>query len=1208
MTSRRQRIFSCPGCSLRLTGLESECPKCKRRFGEDSELECPFCGTLVSPRLDHCPSCGIDYSEFADHAEEQLWQKALDKIVEEIEELRTEDRAGSEGPGDALEPPAPHETPRGPETDEEALCPVCQRVVSSSDSVCPGCGAEFEDGEDAYDDSTAVCPVCGETVSYEAPACPCCGAEFEDEGETEEPEEAAKVLQRPPLRAPGTPAVADERGGLIAKTPAVKAHAGSGLSNGFSVTNGSGIINGKGQTNGIQFVNGLGAVNGKDLINGSGTYNGTGSGRLQGRRRRQQLPIYMRWQIIAVLVAVAIIVPSYLQFSKSGDDGPYSIDGDFGDWEEAVMFTVTSVSPDVDPDVVEWAAARHTDNVYLYVRMSQEAMTGLAAQRLVLFIDSDDSPGSGYSVGGVGADYMIELFGWNSSIATSAISRYHLTEDQADWNGWAVSGPVECLLAGDRLEAKARLVGGLDESAKFILTAQDEYCVNCISYPVVLSGGVLIIEQSPTPEVKDSEVVPIGPSTGILRLRFTCQGAGGTVEGVVPVLSGVTSSEQVQPFSIEVGQERLIDLMVDSSGLTSGQFVSAAIAGDGVSSSFAHVEIVGDGTRAYANCPPSGISIDGAFADWENLTVKDVDSIPLENRNIDIDSVGANTTDQDAFFYVSVYGEICAGTYIPQGCAIPSGQGGGAVVTARKTAEDFIRVYIDSDRTRSTGRYVSIGSLVIGADYMIEVKGLCREIVSVTVNRYDGTGWVATTAQADAAKDTSRMEIGVESSAIGENPDIDFIIETTDWSGTKDQATDSAYGLGMRTWAIDSSATSSLATESSNQRKIFYDGSNFWSIYFDGSSTVYGYSTDGGETWTTVGDVFSTSGVRRASLWYDSSEQLVYAIGDTSSSSVAVRLQRGVVDPVTQEIEWQATDSQQAVTTYSLASKNSFICKDLNGYLWIIGTDMTQTGPSRYNMGVYKSTSVDDITSWTLSGSILDSGSLSVDIKGTILPAGSGSDVWAVYNYDTTVAARKCTGGSWGSEEEIYSASGTLDFINTAPASSLVDDDGVLHVVYGDGTKSGSDQRPHIMYSYRDSVGWESSERLDESGDTVGQKHPSIALDNSTGDIYAIWIRMDNNNVVCKVNVSGSWSFVTIGEQTSHTKQHLSAIYSVSGEGNICWQWTQNTTGTIEVMFDKIPEFEDLALPVLTIIVVFALISRRRRGGAKDERQDETRA
>ncbi|MFO7530643.1 MAG: cbb3-type cytochrome c oxidase subunit I, partial [Marinobacter sp.] len=54
--------------------------------------------------------------------------------------------------------------------------------------------------------------------------------------------------------------------------------------------------------------------------------------------------------------------------------------------------------------------------------------------------------------------------------------------------------------------------------------------------------------------------VPIGPSTGILRLRFTCQGAGGTVEGVVPILTGVTSSEQVQPFSIEVGQERLIEV------------------------------------------------------------------------------------------------------------------------------------------------------------------------------------------------------------------------------------------------------------------------------------------------------------------------------------------------------------------------------------------------------------------------------------------------------------------------------------------------------------------------------------------------------------------------------------------------------------------------------------------------------------------------
>jgi len=225
---------------------------------------------------------------------------------------------------------------------------------------------------------------------------------------------------------------------------------------------------------------------------------------------------------------------------------------------------------------------------------------------------------------------------------------------------------------------------------------------------------------------------------------------------------------------------------------------------------------------------------------------------------------------------------------------------------------------------------------------------------------------------------------------------------------------------------------------------------------------------------------------------------------------------------------------------------------------------------------------------------MLSSDTDSSNTKGSVLPAGSGSDVWVVYNYDMTVAARKCTSGSWGSQEAIYTATGTLNFIDTAPASALVDEDGVLHVVYGDGTTSGSNQRPHIRYSYRNSAGWASSVRLDSTADSVGQRYPTISLDASTGNVYAMWIQRDNNNVLCKKNVSGTWSFVSIDDQTTYSKQHLTSVYSVIGEGAICWQWTQNSTSPYHVIFDKIPEFSDAVLPVLFVLTIFVAVQRRR--------------
>ncbi len=188
-----------------------------------------------------------------------------------------------------------------------------------------------------------------------------------------------------------------------------------------------------------------------------------------------------------------------------------------------------------------------------------------------------------------------------------------------------------------------------------------------------------------------------------------------------------------------------------------------------------------------------------------------------------------------------VYGEICAGVYIPKSCVVPmsSGGGGGTMLPTKKTAEDFMRVYIDSDMSQSTGLRVSTGSYAIGADYMVEIRGLCCEISSVTLNIYEDGDWSELSVQVDAAKDESRMEIGVPSSVIGGASQIDFVIETTDWSGDTDTAPTEAYEITMRTWAVDSSGPTSTATQTSNQRKVFQDGANFWSFYIEMDPTRY---------------------------------------------------------------------------------------------------------------------------------------------------------------------------------------------------------------------------------------------------------------------------------------------------------------------------------------------------------------------------------
>ncbi len=333
------------------------------------------------------------------------------------------------------------------------------------------------------------------------------------------------------------------------------------------------------------------------------------------------------------------------------------------------------------------------------------------------------------------------------------------------------------------------------------------------------------------------------------------------------------------------------------------------------------------------------------------------------------------------------------------------------------------------------------------------------------------------------------------------------------------------------------------------------------------------------------------------SVWYDPVDDTVYAVGDTSSTSNNVRVRSGTVG--SSSITW-GSEVTVSVSSNNMANKNSFICKDSNGYLWLMATVKTGSS-STYDLAVYKSNSVDSISAWTLSSLMLATDSSTNTVKGSVLPTNTGSDVWAVYNYDLNVAARKCTSGSWGSEESVFAGSGTgLDFINTAPASALVDGDGVVHVVYGDDTKNGV-AKSSIEYRYRGGSGWSSVITLDSTAGSVANKHPSISLETVTGDVYAVWVQDDNENLICKKNSSGTWSFLTIGGQTTYEKNHLTSVYSVSGASNICWIWTQNKTGTIEVFFHKIPEFQDIALPVFTVLIMFIVISRRRSARKKDE-------
>ena len=1132
---------------------------------EEQSIHCPLCGKKVPSDVDKCPFCST-------HIDKIMLKREVDRVIER--RLMRKIKASA-----AEAPAAP--VPNTPIPEVKVTCPGCGLELKGGEAKCSRCGIPL-----AVDDDLLECPDCGAQFVPGAKACPKCGVPFVDEAETALPE----PMPEPYVEAP-RPVIREVSPAEVVTTlPAEPVSVGRGL------------------------TNGRGAINGTGLVNGTGMINGTrGESRQPSPARRRGFAV-ARWQFLAVLVALVIIIPTFIYISYSNDGAPYSVDGDFGEWDGSDSYSMSILADAPITVVEEWSVAIDSTRVYVYVSAVGDIFGTTSVESFFLFVDSDGDEGTGYAVGTMGADFMIELDGWNGSVQSSDVCTYDpdSAAERYDWNSWESLGGAASRLDENQLEAMGNLQEAPSADAQFMLLSQDQMARRSVSASVPDEGGALIVRQSLSPSVPVSGILPSSDSETMLTLEFTCDGVEGTVDSVEVQLENLPPLVSTfEPFTLQPGEVVTVDFEVDTTSLSIGQFVSARVFVEDIGSSFASVVVLGQPARAYVGSVPSSVSIDGAFGDWTERTASDIDLLDVLNNNIDVRNVGVFNTSVSSSFFISVAGEMCSGSYVPimKGKPVPS-DGGVVVPVTRKTAEDITRIFIDSDMSSATGYPVSVDSKVIGADYRIEVRGLNGEVVSSVLHAYSGVSWALVSSELDTEVDWQRMEVGVPSYELGGAVAIDFIIETTDWRQYKDYvALDEATMLaltggisssvGTLAWAVDS-ATSNEATSSSNQRKLFYDGTNFWSFYFDGANTVYKYSSNGGVTWSAETQAFTTSGVNKASLWYDSSNSLVYIIGDNSVPSQDAYIRRGTVTESPAAISWGTERAFDiSGSNFDLANKNTFITKAANGSVWVAVVTDTSDTQEQYNIRVAYTASGDDIGgSWADAGNLISPRMDDPYGRATLLPGSAGEAIWAVYTYDGGVYSRTHSGTIWRNEVEIHAPSGGTSAENTiyAPPSAVVDSNQVVHVVYGTSTMATGVWDPDILYTYSTSIStWSNRRTMDTSSTGTVVKYPTISLDSSTGNVYAMWITdgASADNIEIEKNTTGTWSSVS-SAQTSYVKTFLTSIYSAPGETYICWQWTQNTSTPYDVIFDKIPEFSDAVVPVLFVLTIFIAVYRRR--------------
>ncbi|ODS37678.1 MAG: hypothetical protein A7315_03895 [Candidatus Altiarchaeales archaeon WOR_SM1_79] len=831
-------VFECPDCGSEVGGEAKFCSNCGLNFLEieelpetlkeeeiEEKLECPECGAKIDADADKCTICGKNFSE---------------------------------------------------EEDELFACPNCDAVVDAKTTVCPKCRAEFVEEEEEEVAKKVVKIGGGVEEKVKGKIKTKVGLELEEHLEDFE---AAldKILKEKPAKSLAS--VKPKRAKIKEKQIAGRTN---GLTNGIKkdrhdlknsviqdptngmkrdqrvltngLTNGlpNGLTNGlkrvkRGLTNGITngitngLTNGLralraGITNG--LTNGNGITNGL------GKRKNAMESRPSRWKVVVVPIIILILVLSpYIMVRIGKPEKGIEVNGNFTDWKGVETTSDTSEVLPFNPnvDIVDYRVDARLQELSFYLRVEGDMLEGEpGGNRLVdtayIFIDKDRDSTSGYFINGIGADYMLEVCGWEGKIIGSILYTYEQVEQ--DWNNWESVTTISSAVSGSQLEVQvpfSSMYIDNHDTIDILFYMQSWNKFEDFSDLIISNEeGVLQIKQQGI-----GEKVISGNQNKMLKLELKASKADITLTGLSLKRTGSgsdgdvgqiwiedengytvamgTINNKIATFlpNLEISEDRNIALyvVIDLSDNTIAQnsvgfkiennqdieIDKGTVTLKNVKPQESHYDI------SYIATVPDNITIDGAFGDWEEKLISDDPSGDVDRAGLDIQKYGVSNTDVGPAFYLKVDGEICGGVKVPYWNSktktepLPgAGPGGGeeiSVVIPPKTGEDYVYIFVD---TIKDGGY-SYG-IPIDADYMIEIKGRYNRILSCSYYEWTGASfrdwnW-AEKGSVEFGMDLTQMEVGINWDNIGVvsvNHSFDVFFLTTDWENRETDYSDHIF-------------------------------------------------------------------------------------------------------------------------------------------------------------------------------------------------------------------------------------------------------------------------------------------------------------------------------------------------------------------------------------------------------------------------------
>jgi hypothetical protein len=429
----------------------------------------------------------------------------------------------------------------------------------------------------------------------------------------------------------------------------------------------------------------------------------------------------------------------------------------------------------------------------------------------LVLIDSDRNDDTGYSIAGMGADYMVKVYGRDGEIKETKLYEFSRVRGRMDWNGWISSGTSSASISTNTIQIRiplSELDGATNPLIYFDL--MDSNGVHDYSdSPIDLGAGegTLIVEQFRIAgDIIENGIVDV------MTLELTANGGPVTVDSIDIAANHGTVLPISFPLVIGTGESKSVNVQLDTTGIAQHTFIEVGLESpDDIESNAGSVSISGASVKAYVASAPGSISIDGAFGDWSNIAEQPFpdESGESANPNVDLTEYLTASEDTDIYFYVKVEGDIMAGAMIPAlsrkytppklvGSGGSSGDGVNVQAGSQEnsplpelTGEDGVHIFIDTDKDNATGYHPTHPfEFPIGADYMIEVKGSKSEIRSSSLLRYRGEenpwDWeYVGNVPSECGTDRMESALALPDLSLGV-PSFNVYIHITDWMGDED--------------------------------------------------------------------------------------------------------------------------------------------------------------------------------------------------------------------------------------------------------------------------------------------------------------------------------------------------------------------------------------------------------------------------------------